>query len=268
MAPCRETVSCFGSSQVEVRDQGLIQHLQRAGRDSESCSRTLQQGVCLSSEGHELWMEDDLLFIIPPCCLHFLDYVSYPLLLCPFARKWGDWFHFKHKSNCGTHTSCGGRSWDKVHPLCELVVLQPTHKHTGGHACVLSIHTLRFKKNTYAEAHTNLSPLAPLLIVHLWHLLLLYCITCKLRLPCKQEHIGNNVQNNACVCVFVSTLWCMHRDRGEAINEYPVLATSCFSVNIAVSLCARGVCATILPNRFSSQEMVECHSFYHPPPLL
>lgn len=69
-----------------------------------------------------------------------------------------------------------------------------------------------FKK---AQTHTNLSPLALLLIVHLWHLLLLYCITCMLRLPCKQEHIQNNVQNNACVCVFQYPMVHAQRQRGS-----------------------------------------------------
>lgn len=39
-----------------------------------------------------------------------------------------------------------------------------------------------------------------------------------------------------CVFVFVTTPWFMQRDKGEAINEYSVLATSCFPVNIAVSV--------------------------------
>lgn len=80
-------------------------------------------------------------------------------------------------------------------------------------------------------------------------------------------HTEQCTEQCLCVCVFVSTLWCMYRDRGEAINECSVLATSCFPVNMAVSV-HECVWQTILPNCFSSQEIVECHSFYHPPPIL
>lgn len=75
------------------------------------------------------------------CCslYHHVTHISSPLLSSPLPfcqeMRWLTPFQtvLRHKGNCCTHASCGELTGDKVHPLCESVVLQPTHKHTSVH---------------------------------------------------------------------------------------------------------------------------------------
>ena len=145
----------------------------------------------------------------------------------------------------------------------------PSHKHTGGYTCVSSIHTPPLKKTALTNTHKLFTFSS---ITHSSSLALTAALLRNVQAAVAMQAGTHTEQcTEQCVCVCLATLWCMHRDGGEAINEYSVLATSCFPVNIAVSV-HECVCVrereTILPNCFSSQETAGCHSFYHPPPLL
>lgn len=73
--------------------------------------------------------------------------------------------------------------------------------------------------------------------------------------PHKEEQ--TDTQHNGWVFVFARTLWCMHRDSREAINECSVMAMS--FIKNTVGCKSDGVCVSLLPPAFlCSSALVPC----------
>lgn len=156
MAPCREDVSCFASFQEEVRDQGQIHHSTSGelvgiqslaqGHFTRECVYPLKVTNCgwrmtccplyhpAAYTSWTLWHKKQ----IYPLCFFSPLLCSYATLSFCQEMRWLTLLQTvpQHKGNCYTHASCGERTGDKVHPLCDSVVLQRTHKHTGGHTSI------------------------------------------------------------------------------------------------------------------------------------